>query len=779
MLGSKIKGLRHLLRVAKTPKEVLFMCNGRGMSWGYALTARYSGKDVLILANQLIAHELIDNLMGLGDAQEKMLKNFAEKSGIKTCTVINSDSIGMRRGYGMFGHGDYSELIGNIIVLDDAFIEKLNMFEAENKKMLTAFDDNFKNGGSYRYLFALTDGNKNIFLWAIRQLYKYGVSLYAIKNVIDWCNNYNSIASKLKKGSITSYNGHDGICLLLHELESLRKDARKNLIASTFNTKQKKVLKEKVFSDTDHEIFHKFSNLSGKKKVNFIKKMSTIEDASEILKQMSQLVDIHFSWNKESFMNYISNGNVNCEVALEKDNIVIVKVKDYDAVKRLAKTTNWCISKNKTYWNQYVECRSDAVQFVMFDFSRKEDSSLSIIGFTVADGFKITNAHDFQNKNLFSGCDPSHSVLELLNRFYPKDVNSKEIYSILSSHGISLSDLIGDVESRYEWNKDSFMEFFEHCVDEDSYIIVCDQKDKLAIITEGNGMCELFGNYYQSRIGKAYERFEHVIFADFNKPANNHEKLTFGICQINSDTGDIEIEHLYNDLCEALIQTFDSKLEEFGLPYDIVCRANDMYERFKKAMVTFDVNLADSLIKSKEVRRAISRNRNEDGRLFFNVVHQSLTGINTMDIVDMIYNNGLKMSDLFHDVAKMVQVIINYLGSLIGHGHVSCFIPTAAMIDDFYKKTIKNRNACIYIGLYLTLMKIIDHEDKETIYNAIAKSIFNVGVRGELFDYLLIDCAEILKGERIVSAIISYAKNNGRKDVVDAILHNSKSVNAF
>ena len=170
MLGSKIKGIRHLLRVANTPKEVLFMCNGRGMSWGYALTARYSGKDVLILANQLIAHELIDNLMGLSDAQEKMLKNFAEKSGIKTCTVINSDSIGMRRGHGMFGHGDYSELIGNIIVLDDAFIEKLNMFEAENKKMLAAFDDDFKNGGSYRYLFALTDGNKNIFLWAIRQL---------------------------------------------------------------------------------------------------------------------------------------------------------------------------------------------------------------------------------------------------------------------------------------------------------------------------------------------------------------------------------------------------------------------------------------------------------------------------------------------------------------------------------------------------------------------------------------------------------------------------------
>jgi hypothetical protein len=137
------------------------------------------------------------------------------------------------------------------------------------------------------------------------------------------------------------------------------------------------------------------------------------------------------------------------------------------------------------------------------------------------------------------------------------------------------------------------------------------------------------------------------------------------------------------------------------------------------------------------------------------------------------------MSDLFNDVAKMVQVIINYLGNLIGHGNVSGFIPTASMIDDFYKKTIKNRYTCIYIGLYLTLMKIIDHEDKKTIYNAIAKSIFSISVRGELFDYLLIDCAEILKGERIVSAIISYAKDNGRKDVVDAILHNSKSVNAF
>ena len=111
MLGSKIKGLRHLSRVTKTPKEVLFMCNGRGMSWGYALTTHYGGNEVLILVNQIIAHELIDNLLGLSDTQEKMLKNFAEKSGIKTCTVINLSSIGMMHRHGIFGHVFFQMLL--------------------------------------------------------------------------------------------------------------------------------------------------------------------------------------------------------------------------------------------------------------------------------------------------------------------------------------------------------------------------------------------------------------------------------------------------------------------------------------------------------------------------------------------------------------------------------------------------------------------------------------------------------------------------------------------
>ena len=80
---------------------------------------------------------------------------------------------------------------------------------------------------------------------------------------------------------------------------------------------------------------------------------------------------------------------------------MVLKVFDFETIKQLAKTTNWCISKNKSYWNNYVSPENNTSQYVLFDFSKKEDDKHSIIGFTVMHNKGITNAHDFTNNNLF------------------------------------------------------------------------------------------------------------------------------------------------------------------------------------------------------------------------------------------------------------------------------------------------------------------------------------------------------------------------------------------
>jgi hypothetical protein len=80
--------------------------------------------------------------------------------------------------------------------------------------------------------------------------------------------------------------------------------------------------------------------------------MSTVGDPNEILHQMAFLADVHFKWNKESLMEYLANNeNLSYELKYDKGDVVLLMVNDYDTVKRLAKNTNWCISKNKQYWN--------------------------------------------------------------------------------------------------------------------------------------------------------------------------------------------------------------------------------------------------------------------------------------------------------------------------------------------------------------------------------------------------------------------------------------------
>lgn len=761
MLGTNVRSVRHLMRMADTPKEIIFSSNRlSGFYNGWALMGVFKGgTKSLIIVNEPYANRIVEGFDDVDETTLKHLQSIQKVSGIRTCIVVDCPNFD-RHGYG--------DAFSQIIVLDDNFSEKLISFEDENKRALSSFDDDFKKSAAYKFLFSLTDGNKNIFLWAIRQVYKNNASLHLLKNIINICSSHPTIVSKLSKGSITAYGGSQ-LSMLMSELCSLRNEARKNSIASSFNTKQKKILKEKAFNPDEYEIINKFSKLSGKKKVNFIKKMSTIENADEIIKHMSQLVDIHFEWNKESFMRYLSQDAISCKVAYEKDDIVIVEAKDYETIKRLAKTTNWCISKNKTYWNQYVEDRPNAIQFVMFDFSKKEDSSLSIVGFTISDGFKITNAHDFQNRNLFYGFSPSQGVMDLLNSFAPKKVNNKEIYSILRSNGITLSDLIAIPDERYHWNKDSFMAFFEECIDEDDYIIVADQCDKMAIIVDGPGVSELFGKYYAARVGQGYQKCEHIIFADFSKPSTSHDKLVFGICEVNQQTGNVEVEHLYNDLCEIVKQTFDSKLEEFGLPYDIVCRDNDLYDRFLKAIVAYDFTLADSLIKFDTVRGKLNK-KNDSGQLHL-ILHHSIHEFFSMDGIELFYRNGMRLGDVLRsqDFHNLVTSIITSLARFNIDG-VKSSIPTASMIDAFEKRSINDRSTCIYIGFYLILMKMIEHEDHKTIYNNIATSIMNTRQNNELFDYLLIDCGEALKGDKkTFSYIMMYAKQNDRHDVVNSI----------
>jgi hypothetical protein len=107
--------------------------------------------------------------------------------------------------------------------------------------------------------------------------------------IVEWSLRNKELLSKLQKGTPTAYNGIDNVFVLQDELVCLKRLKTANSVISTFNPAQKKLLKDLSLSDRQLKAFACFEKLSETKRTNFIRKMSNVEDADEIMRQMELL----------------------------------------------------------------------------------------------------------------------------------------------------------------------------------------------------------------------------------------------------------------------------------------------------------------------------------------------------------------------------------------------------------------------------------------------------------------------------------------------------------
>jgi len=545
-----------------------------------------------------------------------------------------------------------------------------------------------------------------------------------------------------------------------------------------FNTTQKKLLRGITLDNRDYETLSKFAKLSPKKKINFIRKMSTVEDPREILRQMSFLADVHFVWKKESLLDFLKNGeNFNCEIVINKGDIVLLKVNDYETVKRLAKTTNWCISKDKKYWNEYVENNSNSTQYVLMDFSRKEDDNLSIVGFTSVHDKGITNAHDFQNKNLMQG--RRISVASEIKSFVSNHVDCSNIFSVLDKNGINLSDVVTYAPSQYEWNRENMFDYLNQCISDDFYYIVHDDGNKVAIIAENDDVRYFLGDAYMGQRGhndRGYGNSEYIIFADFTKKQNDPEKLVFGEIVHNYDTHESSCGRLYNERFEAIGQSFDSKLNEYGLPYDIICRTENPVDRFYSSLYSLELASAKDLIKDKKVIDSLLKT--ERVALVNDCLTNVTFGYNSSDYIDLFYDNGFKLSSIIgaRSAGNIARRIINNLFD--GYVHIGLKVPSAKEIETFKAGSIDDYNSSFYIGSFLILMKMMENESDIDFLYRIANDVYGKHHVCDLFDLVMTIICEKTNFSvihDIVKYIVFYGYNYGSHRVVNAI-NNQKNI---
>lgn len=773
MIGTKVRGFRHFIRVAKTLQEVVFFFkhDNFGVGGGVALYmdgSKYknpfmsSSGDYLILFNDCY-HNVKSDVLYCFDAfnDNKELKD-------KMVTLRNTYGSVWVVPVGRSHFKEDSSYFSELVVMPENFDKMYDDFCTANKKQMpnaTRFSS--INCSLFKYFFAISSGSKNFFFWAVNAYFKNRTSIYQIENILRWNDKYNQLQSKLSKGTITAYTSGSDFFTIVREMMQLRRNKRANDVISSFNTQQKKALKEYKLSDRDYDTLSKFGKLSSKKKNNFIRKMSTIEDPAEILRQMSFLADIHFEWNKKSFMDYLENlEGLNCKVIIDRDNIVLLRVDDYEAVKRLAKATNWCISKDKKYWNEYVEMNHDATQYVLFDFSRKEDDNLSIVGFTSVHDRGITHAHDFQNRNIM-GSKRTNTVAEIKS-FVSKYVDCSNIYGVLDRNGINLSDVVSYEPTHYKWNRNSMFDYLEQCISDDDYYIIYDDGNRVVLIAENDDVKYFLGDaYMDNRHYNHQQGDQHIIFADFNKKAGDPEKLVFGVIHHNFATHESSCDRLFNDRFEQIAQSFDSKLEEYGLPYDIICRSENAVDRFYTAFMGFELSVAKELIKDKAVIEDI-KTLNRSAMLRDALINVTF-GYYSADYVNLIYDSGLTIYDVLGDnyASDFGRRLLNTLCDEIPNAHV----PSEEDIDKFKKGEIGRYNYAVYVGIFMILMSFIDHEKNIRSFASLIPSVVERHRRTDLFDLIMSRICEVVdvNDMNYGKFIAHYAFSNHSSSVINAL----------
>lgn len=623
----------------------------------------------------------------------------------------------------------FNDIIGygrSVIMLPDDFEEQYENFKKMNGKNIKSIFCSLcgENDPISKFLFSVSSNSFNIYSWAITNIFKRGVSFSNILYVLSWFGNNNKFANKLSKGTITAYNSSEDVINLINEIIEIRRLKRVNDVINSFNTVQKKLLKSYTINDKFIEILSKFSRLTDVKKLNFIRKMSTIEDVEDILKQMSQLVDIHFEWNKESLLNYIeTNEVIKAEVVLSGDSFVLVKVFDYESIKRLAKTTNWCISKNKSYWNNYIEHNRNSIQFILFDFSKKEDDELSIVGFTAIKNNGIRHAHSFTNNNLmFRSQSENVNLVSMLN----SGNNNPNIFSILKSKNISVNKLI-EIDSdikHYEWNLTSFLSFLNYLVDEDKYTIYHLDESSLCIKIKDDNVRLLIGDNYRRKLDYNYfTKYEHIFFFDFDTDEENENRILFGI--VTKDNRNEEtVNNIYNAECNACDEiNFDELLEEYCLPYDIICRTSSPTKTLMNALSSFNIKKIDSIISDKELLFSILDKDESISDYIYNCLSDSIYNYYSFDVLNVIYNNGYKLCDIIN-ICYIREFVSNLSYTINDFERRNRFRhPTDEDFEMMMEHRITNHMKIKYVFWNKIFQMILSNEDNNELFNDFLKRL--------------------------------------------------------
>lgn len=118
------------------------------------------------------------------------------------------------------------------------------------------------------------------------------------------------------------------------------------------------------------------------------KKLAAVETKKMFNDNIKKLINSLNEFDIESVK--IKANTCDAKIISEENEILILEIEKFDQSKKLG-SASWCISRDKSYFEQYTE--KGGKQYFVYDFNQDSKSIKSLIGITLTKSFKVKAAH--------------------------------------------------------------------------------------------------------------------------------------------------------------------------------------------------------------------------------------------------------------------------------------------------------------------------------------------------------------------------------------------------
>jgi hypothetical protein len=207
---------------------------------------------------------------------------------------------------------------------------------------------------------------------------------------------------------------------------------------------------------------------------------------------------------------------------------------------------------------------------------------------------------------------------------------------------------------------------------------------------------------------------------------------------------------MYNETSTPILNNFDAKLIEFGVPYDIIRRTDDNVRKFKNAFSNFNTPIIkDCLEKDKKVMEIVLNNYIDNDHLY-HLIRVSVNDYLSFDYLDIFYDNGYILSQFLDEgyVSELFKMVFNTMknyGRRVFENN-NFKKPSEEDIEAFYNRSIADRNFTVYVGNYILMKMLLEKEvsnEKTTVeysrhYGRVITNIFSSSLVGDAIKEILL-----------------------------------------